>query len=170
MNTSNVSGSIALLILEVYHRVQTNAYSTALTYRQLFSYTTWRNLAGPRIPAPHTTRFVVRSDELLHSKYGRSATGAERPILIRSKYIYIYKCVFLALRHFLLFRPIVFSRVLGSVARGSPSGPRTQVWALAEVRGTCSGGSKCQVRSGRDSEHVEPSRCMQTHVHNTLTS
>ena len=47
---------------------------------------------------------------------------------------------------------------------GSPPGPRTQVWALAEVRGTCSGGSKWQVRSGRDSEHVEPSRCMQTHV------
>ena len=47
---------------------------------------------------------------------------------------------------------------------GSPPGPRTQVWAPAEVRGTCSGGSKWQVRSGRDSEHVEPSRCMQTHV------
>ena len=48
---------------------------------------------------------------------------------------------------------------------GSPPGPLTQVWALAEVRGTCPGGSKWQVRSGRDSEHVEPSRPMQTHVH-----
>ena len=47
---------------------------------------------------------------------------------------------------------------------GSPPGPRTQVWALAEVRGTCSGGSKWEIRSGRDSEHVDPSRCMQTHV------
>ena len=27
---------------------------------------------------------------------------------------------------------------------------------------TCSGGSKWQVPSGRDSEHVEPARCMQT--------
>ena len=47
---------------------------------------------------------------------------------------------------------------------GSPPGPRTQVWALAEVRGTCSGGSKSHVRSGRDSEYVEPSRPLQTHV------
>ena len=47
---------------------------------------------------------------------------------------------------------------------GSRPGPRTQVWALAEFRGTRPGGSKWQVRSGRDSEHVEPSRPMQTHV------
>ena len=40
---------------------------------------------------------------------------------------------------------------------GSPPRPRTQVWALAEVRGACSGGSKSHVRSGGDSEHVEPS-------------
>ena len=30
----------------------------------------------------------------------------------------------------------------------SPPGPVAQVWALAEVRGTCSEGSKWQVRSG----------------------
>ena len=52
-------------------------------------YATRDNLAGP-IPAPYTTRFVVRSDELLNSKYGRSATGAERPILIPSYYLYGY--------------------------------------------------------------------------------
>ena len=34
---------------------------------------------------------------------------------------------------------------------GSPPGSRTQVWPLAEVRVTCSGGSKLQLRSGRDS-------------------
>ena len=45
---------------------------------------------------------------------------------------------------------------------GRPPGPRAHVWALAEVRGTCSGGSKWQVPSGRDSKHVEPSRCIQT--------
>ena len=48
---------------------------------------------------------------------------------------------------------------------GSPPGPLTQVGALAEGRGTCSGGSKWHVHSRRHSEHVEPSRSMQTHVH-----
>ena len=71
------------------------------------------------------------------------------------------------------FRPfgIFFSSGRGSFLvlsapwhAGSPPGPRTQVWALAEVRATCSGGSKSQVRLGRDSEHVEPSRLLQTHV------
>ena len=82
-NTANVTGSIALLILELYHRVQTNAYAAVLTCSQSFLYTTWDNIAGP-IPASHTTRFVVSSDELLSSKYVRSATGAERPIIIPS--------------------------------------------------------------------------------------
>ena len=53
---------------------------------------------------------------------------------------------------------------------GTP-GRHTQVWAPAEVRCTCSGGSKWHVRSGRRSKHVEPSRPMQTHtyvVHYTL--
>ena len=75
---------------------------------------------------------------------------------------YIYKCVFLALRHF-------FSSGRGSCLvlsapwhAGSPPGHWVQAWALAVVRGTCSGGSKWHVPSGRDSEHVEPSRCMQT--------
>ena len=47
---------------------------------------------------------------------------------------------------------------------GSPPEPRAQVWALAEVRGTCSGGSKSHVRSGRHSEHVEPSRPLHVQV------
>ena len=55
-NTANVWGSIALLILEEYHRVQANEYAAVLTYRQLYLYTTWDNLASP-VPAPHTTRF-----------------------------------------------------------------------------------------------------------------
>ena len=82
-NTAKAWGSIALLILEMYHRVQTGDDTALLTYRYRFLYTIRDNLAGP-IPAPHTIRFVVRSDELLNSKYGRSATGAERPILIPS--------------------------------------------------------------------------------------
>ena len=38
-NTANVWGSIALLVLEVYHRVQTDEYDAVLTYRYLFLYT-----------------------------------------------------------------------------------------------------------------------------------
>ena len=34
-------------------------------------------------------RFKVLSNELQNPKYGRSASGAERPILIRSKHILI---------------------------------------------------------------------------------
>ena len=51
----------------------------------------------------------------------------------------MYKCVFLALRHFWLFRSRVFSRALGSVARREPTltpyaslrpdrGPRHVLW------------------------------------------
>ena len=46
---------------------------------------------------------------------------------------------------------------------GSPPGHHGASLALAEAR-TCSGGSKWQVPTGSDSEHVEPSRPMQTHV------
>ena len=47
---------------------------------------------------------------------------------------------------------------------GSPPGHRGANLALAELRGTCSGGSKSDVPTGIDSEHIEPSRPMQTHV------
>ena len=47
---------------------------------------------------------------------------------------------------------------------GSPPGHHGASLALAEVRSTCSGGSKWQVPTGSDSEHVELSRPMQTHV------
>ena len=57
----------------------------------------------------------------------------------------------------------------GSGLRGTPRArwnTRAQVWAPADVRGTCSGGSKSHVPSGRHSEHVllGPSRPLQTHV------
>ena len=48
--------------------------------------------------------------------------------------------------------------------QGARPNTTAQVWALAEVRGTCSGGSKSQVTTGMHPEHVEPSRPMQTHV------
>ena len=55
--------------------------------------------------------------------------------------ITMYKCVFLPHRHFFLFRPRVFSRVLGSVARREPvrtpraslgpgRGPQHVLWGL----------------------------------------
>ena len=47
---------------------------------------------------------------------------------------------------------------------------RSQVWALAEVRPTCSRHPKSQVPSERHSEHVEPSSCLQTHVQVKQTS
>lgn len=50
-----------------------------LTYRICFC---THFLADP-IPAPDITRFVVRSGELLNSKYGRSAIEAERTITFR---------------------------------------------------------------------------------------
>ena len=76
----------------------------------------------------------------------------------------LYIIVFGPLGIFLVFRLRFVSRALGFVRARSPPGPRARVWALAEVRGTCSGGSKSQVPSGRHSEHVEPSRPLKTHV------
>ena len=49
-------------------------------------------------------------------------------------------------------------------AQGVCPDTTVHVWALAEVRGTYSGGSEWQIPTGSDSEHVEPSRPMQTHV------
>ena len=79
---------------------------------------------------------------------------------------YILLCINVFFWHFGIF----FSSGRGSFLvlsapwhAGSPPGPRAQVWALAEVRGTCSGGSEWQVPSGSDSELVEPSRPRQTH-------
>ena len=54
------------------------------------------------------------------------------------------------------------SRLRGT--QGARPNITMQVWALAEVRGTCSGGSKSHVTTGRHSEHIEPFRPMQTHV------
>ena len=90
-------------------------------------------------------------------------------------YIYIYVEVYMYINVF--FHPSAFFSLLtaglSSCSRhrgtqGGPPGPRTQVWSPAEVRATCSGGSKWHVCSGRHSEGVEPSKPMQTHVHSTL--
>ena len=71
-----------------------------------------------------------------------------------STMIYImYKCVFLALRHFFLFRPRVFSRALGSVARREPAGtPRRKCgpWPRSVARAL-------GVRSGMSPRRVIPS-------------
>ena len=56
-------------------------------------------------------------------------------------------------------------RLLSCSRLRGPQGARrnttAQVWALADVRGTCSGGSKI---ASRHSEHVGPCRLLQTHV------
>ena len=79
-------------------------------------------------------------------------------------------CVFFTLRHFFLFRPRSFLVLSAPWHAGSRPDTKydtktnaqwkMQVWALAEVRGTCSWGSKWQVPTGSDSEHVGPSRPM----------
>ena len=51
------------------------------------------------------------------------------------------------------------SRLRGT--QGARRNTTAQVWALADVRGTCSGGPKSQVPRGRLSEHVGPSRPLQ---------
>ena len=81
----------------------------------------------------------------------------------RTLYYCVYTCFFGPSVVF-LFRRGSFLVLSAPWHAGSPPGPRAQVWALAEVRGTCSGDSKWQVPTGRDSEHVEPSRPLQTHV------
>ena len=76
----------------------------------------------------------------------------------------MYKCVFLHIGIFSL--PAAghssCSRLRGT--QGARPNTTAQVWALVEVRGTYSGGSKSEVTTGRHSEHVEPSRPMQIHA------
>ena len=40
--------------------------------------------------------------------------------------------------------------------QGARPNTTPQLWALTEVRGTCSGGSTSQMTTGRNSGHVEP--------------
>ena len=70
--------SNALLIFIVYHPIQFTKYARVLTYRNFFLYTTWDDLAGP-VPAPHITRFVVRSDEPINSNMADLSLGRRSP-------------------------------------------------------------------------------------------
>ena len=95
-------------------------------------------------------------------------TGLPRPYY-HSVHIYILRSIYINV--FFWSIGIYFSSGRGSFLvlsapwhAGSPPGYRAQVWALAEVRGICSGGSKWQVPTGSDSDHVEPARPTQTHV------
>ena len=92
----------------------------------------------------------------------REASHFQKGILVYTPYKKLFSSLF----------DIFFSSGRGSFVvlsapwhTGIPHGPHTQVWAPVEVRGTCSGGWKWHVRSGRHSEHVEPSRPMQTHTY-----
>ena len=79
-------------------------------------------------------------------------------------YTYIYNMFFWPVGIFFSFVRGSFLVLSAPWHARSPPGPRMQVWALAEVHGTCSGGSKSQVCSGRDSEHVQPSRPLKTRM------
>ena len=70
-------------------------------------------------------------------------------------------CYFGTLAFFALSALSLFSC---SRPRGARQNTRAQVWALADVRCTCSGGSKSHVPTRRHSEHVGPSRPLQTRV------
>ena len=76
----------------------------------------------------------------------------------------MWKCVFWHIGIFSLPAAGIFScsRLRGT--QGTRRNTRAPVGALADARGTCSGGSKLQIPTGRHSEHVEPSRPLQTHV------
>ena len=81
-----------------------------------FLYTAWNDLADPT-PAPHITRFVVRLDELQNSKCGRSAIGAQRPILIPIRIIPQIKrttCYVLHVTYLDLWRKRINSKLIQS--------------------------------------------------------
>ena len=80
-------------------------------------------------------------------------------------HIHTYKCVYFSPRHCFLFQPRVFPRAPGSVAHRELA--RTPFASLGPGRGPWHllWGLKWHVRSGRHSEHVEPSRPMQTHTY-----
>ena len=80
------------------------------------------------------------------------------------RYITMHKCVFLAHRHFFSSGAGLFSCFRLRGTQRACRNTTAQVWALPDVRGTCSGGSKSQVPTGRNSEHVGPYRLLQTHV------
>ena len=73
-------------------------------------------------------------------------------------YIAMYKCVLLHIGVFSIPTAGLFSCSQLRGTQGARPTTTAQVWALAEVRGKCSGGSKSQVTTGRHSEHVQPSR------------
>ena len=114
------------------------------------------------LPASNALRFEVHP----RCFYGRiiqrenTSSNTKWPIHILT----VYKRVFLAHRHFLSSGPASFLVLSAPWHAGSPPGHHGASLALGEVRGTCSGRSKCQVPTGSDSEYVEPSRPMQTRV------
>ena len=78
--------------------------------------------------------------------------------------ITMHKRVFFAHRHFFSLPAAgIFSCSRPRSTQVARPNTTAKVWALAEVRGTCSEGSKSQVTTGRHSEHVEPPRPIQTH-------
>ena len=110
-----------------------------------------------------TQLLVVRVHASTRVSYNSSVSCTSKYVFVFSRvgytYITMYKCVLLAHRHFFSSGRGSFLVLSAPWHAGGPPGPRAQVWALAEVRSTWPGGSKWQVPSGRDSEHVEPGPC-----------
>ena len=76
----------------------------------------------------------------------------------------MYKCVFLHIGIFSLPRPSIFSRARLRGTQGARSSTTAQVWALTEVRGTCSGGAKSQKLASNHGEAFRGRRAIQAHA------
>ena len=94
-----------------------------------------------------------------------SKSASKLRFRILNIFITMYERVFFSHRHFFSLPAagrFSCSRLWGT--QRARQNTTARIWALTEVRGTCSGGSKSQVTTGRHSEHIEPSRPMRTHV------
>ena len=125
--------------------------------------------------SPVPSRILPTMKSLACNKF-KSTRRRSRPVenfynsvillLIKNNNIYfeVYVCFFWSFGIFFSSGRGSFLVLSAPWHAGSSPGLRTQVWALDEVRGTCSGGSKSHVCSGRDSENLEPSRPVKLHV------
>ena len=121
-----------------------------------------------RSPALFLGTDYVRSHNIrwrLEESYATQTVVSPEGLGLQCIYTTMYKCVFFA--HRIFFSPPAAGRFSSSRFWGKHEArpnATAQVWALAEVRGTRFGCSKSQLTAGRHSEHVEPSRPMQTYV------
>ena len=133
-NTANSWGSIALFILEEYHRVQTNEYAAVFTY--------CHHSCTPQPSRP----YACTSYHTFHTSLGRTAKFKMWPIRhwggeahSKLQYIHTYSSI---------WRVLVRTRVSSSLVRGAAYIPgtwytvhsRTKPATESEVRGSVSRG------------------------------